>query len=377
MHTPGYFVHFATRIVRKYILFFLVLSVLEARSQDSAAAPQIRISGFLDVYYVYDLNSPAGPSRQSFFYHHNRHNEVNLNLGFLKLGVEHKKYRANLALQAGTYVQDNYVKEPGMLKNVFEANAGLSLNKKNDLWLDAGIFGSHIGFETAMTSENWTLTRSILAENSPYFLSGAKVSYTPNDRWVFLALVCNGWQRIQRLDGNSLLSFCSQITYTKKDKLQLNWSTFIGTDSPDSTRKMRYFSNLYGKVQLNKKFGVIAGFDYGMQQKGKDSAAYATWLSPVIIVRYTWKEKWALALRGEYYEDISGVIIDTPVPGGFRTSSVSLNVDYSPVNNVLWRIEGRLLNSPAAIFPAENTLVNTNLFFTASVNVGFGALVTK
>lgn len=363
--------------MRKFILLILLLSVLKIQAQDSSSAPRLKVSGFLDVFYTYDLNRPAGSSRQSFFYHHNRHNELNLNLGFIKLGVDHKKYRANLALQAGTYVADNYAKEPDMLKNVFEANAGLSLNKKNDLWLDAGIFASHIGFETCITSENWTLTRSIQAENSPYFLSGAKLSYTPNDRWLISALVCNGWQRIQRLPGNSLLSFGSQVTYTKKNKIQLNWSTFIGTDSPDSSRKMRYFSNVYGKFQLHKKLGLIAGFDYGIQQISKNGREYVSWLSPVIIVRYVWKENWALALRGEYYEDISGVIIETPVPGGFRTSSVSLNLDYSPVNNVLCRVEGRYLYSMDAILPTGGTPVNNNLFFTASINLGFGAWIMK
>lgn len=168
--------------MRKYSLFLLILGALNIQAQDSASAPQIRVSGFLDVFYCYDLNRPSGPSRQSFFYNHNRHNEFNLNLGIIKLDVEHEKYRANLALQAGTYVTDNYTQVPDMLKNVFEANMGLSLNKKNDLWLDAGILTSHIGFESAITSENWTLTRSILAENSPYYFSGAKLSYTPNDK---------------------------------------------------------------------------------------------------------------------------------------------------------------------------------------------------
>lgn len=174
-----------------------------------------------------------------------------------------------------------------------------------------------------------------------------------------------------------MLSFGSQITYTKKDKIQLNWSTFIGTDSPDSTRKMRYFNNLYGKFQLHKKLRFIVGFDYGIQQTGKNSSNYASWLSPVIIMHYSWKENWALALRGEYYEDISGVIIETPVPGGFRTSSVSLNLEYSPVNNVMCRIEGRYLYSMDEILPAQGLPVNTNLFFTASVNMSFGAWLMK
>ena len=37
----------------------------------------------------------------------------------------------------------------------------------DNLWLDAGIFVSHIGLESANSRDNLTLTRSIMADNSP------------------------------------------------------------------------------------------------------------------------------------------------------------------------------------------------------------------
>jgi hypothetical protein len=189
--------------MRYWLISALLLSACQLRAQDSIwkQKPELRLAGFLEVFYAYDFNKPQGNSRQPFLYNHNRHNEFNLNLGYVKLGLEHTKYRANLALHAGTFVNDNYAAEPGVLKHVFEANVGLSLNKANNLWLDAGIFASHIGFESAVSIDNWTLTRSLLAENSPYFLSGAKLTFTPNSKWTVAALVCNGWQRIQRVQG--------------------------------------------------------------------------------------------------------------------------------------------------------------------------------
>ncbi len=333
--------------------------------------PKLSFSGFLDVYYVYDVNKPVSPYRQPFFYNHNRHNEFNLNLGFVKLAVEHPKYRANLALQAGTYVQDNYAAEPDLLKNIFEANAGFSISKKNRLWIDAGIFGSHIGFESAITSDNWTLTRSLLAENSPYYLAGAKMTYKPNEKWELAALALNGWQRIQRITGNSLLSFGSQIKYMKSDKWTVNWSTFIGTDDPDIVRQMRYFSNLYGQFQLNKRWGIIAGFDAGVQQSAKYSSKYEVWLSPVLIAQVRLKEKWKSALRLEYYQDNKRIIIKTKHPSGFQTAGISWNIDYSPAPNFVWRFESRYLQSSNDIFPRGNAFVLNDLFFATSIAVKF------
>jgi hypothetical protein len=92
--------------------------------------PEFKFFGFFDVFYAYDFNKPNSDFRQPFLFNHNRHNEFNLNLGILKTSIVHSKYRANLALHAGTYVNDNYATEPDLVKNIFEANIGLSLNKK-------------------------------------------------------------------------------------------------------------------------------------------------------------------------------------------------------------------------------------------------------
>jgi hypothetical protein len=333
--------------------------------------PEINFSGFIDVFYAYDFNKPTTTYRQSFFYNHNRHNEFNLNLGFIRLAVDHAKYRAKLALHAGTYVNDNYASEPGLLKNIFEANVGLSLNKKNNLWLDLGIFGSHIGFESAISIENWNLTRSILAENSPYYLSGAKLTYNPSSKWELAALVCNGWQHIQRLPGNSLLSMGTQIKFTPNKKTTLNWSTFMGTDDPDSTRRMRYFNNFYGQFQLSKKFGFIAGFDIGIQQKIKNSAQYDAWFSPVIIARYAFNKEWTTAIRGENYQDATGIIIPTNTPNGFKTTGLSINLDHAPTENLLCRLEARWLNSRDQLFQQSSNLLNNNFFMVSSIALRF------
>lgn len=361
-------------LIVAFFISFISLSFNQCYAQEDTTwhqKPTLNISGFTDVFYVYDFNQPQGMERQAFLFNHNRHNEFNVNLGFVKLGVEHKKYRANLALQTGTYVNDNYAAEPGLLRNIFEANAGISLNKKNNLWIDAGIMPSHIGFESAISIDNWTMTRSILAENSPYFLSGAKVTFNPNDKWEIAGLILNGWQRIQRLQGNSLPSFGTQTKFSPTDKITLNWSAFIGTDDPDTTRRMRYFNNFYGQFQFTKKFGLIAGFDIGTQQSIKGSSNYDFWFSPVLIGQFAINKTWKTALRAEYYQDETGIIIPTGTLNGFQTSGLSLNFDYSPIPNIICRFEGRWLNSKDNILESKSSLTKNNFIFGTSIAIRF------
>lgn len=358
-----------------YLPISLFIFCLTAHGQTDSSLwtqkPEISYSGYVDIFYAYDFNEPKTDYRQPFLYNHNRHNEFNLNLGLIKVSARHLKHRANIALQAGTYVMDNYATEPTALQYIYEGNAGLSLNKKNNLWIDAGIFGSHIGFESAISKDSWTLTRSLLAENSPYYLSGAKLTYNPNEHWELATLICNGWQRIKKVSGNSLPAFCTQIKYIKGDRLTFNWSTFIGTDDPDTTRRMRYFNNFYVQSQLTNKLGFIAGFDIGAQQIKKDNGDYNVWFSPVIIFRYLWTDKWSTALRAEYYQDKDGVIIATGTPNGFKTRGLSLNLDYSPDKNIAWRLEGRWLTSTDKIFARQNKNVNDNFTIVSSIAVSF------
>ena len=359
--------------------FFLTISLLfsfltisaQTDSSDWKKLPKVSYSGFVDIFYAYDFNDPQSDYRQTFLYNHNRHNEFNLNHGMIKISTKHLKYRANIALHTGTYVNDNYTTEPEALQHIYEGNAGLSLNKKNNLWIDAGIFGSHIGFESAISKDSWTLTRSLLAENSPYYLSGTKLTYNPKENWELAAIICNGWQRIRKVFGNTLPAFGTQIKYINTDKLTINWTTFIGTDDHNLIRRMRYFNNFYAQWQATKKFGLIAGFDIGAQQTQKHSSDYHLWFSPVAIARYALTDTWFTTLRAEYYQDKNGVIINTATPNGFQTSGLSLNFDYTPVKNVAFRIEGRWLNSLDEIFQKQTIKANDNFVIVSSIAISF------
>lgn len=307
---------------------------------------KVEFNGYVEAYYLYDFNQPQNNNRPPFIYSHNRHNEININLAYLKMSYVATRLRANIAVMMGTYSNANLAAEPGLLKNIYEANAGINLSKKKQVWLDGGVFASHIGFESAVGKDCWNVTRSMLADNSPYYESGLKLTYTSdNGKLLVSGLVLNGWQRIQRVGGSSLPSFGWQIQGKPNDKILINSSAFIGTDKPDSVRQMRYFHNLYAVFNATDKLGIIVGLDAGIEQKAKGSKQYNYWYAPVLIARYAFIDQLAMAARLEYYEDKSGVIIATGTPNGFGTLGYSLNLDYSPISNAMIRLEGRVLHS--------------------------------
>jgi hypothetical protein len=354
------------------LIFLLASTAITVRAQDTTSTGKLTISGYAELYYSYDFNKPADHNRPPFVYSYNRHNEVNLNLGFIKAAYTNNNIRANLALMAGTYTNANLAAEPGVLKNIFEANAGIKLTKKANLWLDAGIFASHIGFESAIGKDCWVLTRGIVSDNTPYYEAGVKLTYTtPDGKLTATGLYLNGWQRIQRIDGNNKPAGGLQLTWKPSSDLTFNYSNYLGSEGPDSVGVKRFYHNFYAIVQVTDKFGVTAGIDYGTQQISKENHKTNHIISPVAIARYQLATKWAVAGRVEYYQDKNGIFISTGTPNGFKTTGYSLNVDYIPFSNAVIRIEGKTYSSKDEIFIKGNNLTTNSPLLTTSLAVSF------
>lgn len=353
-------------------LTILTLALIIGFYVQAQETSKIKVSGYIETYYGYDFNKPVGNSRPTFVYSHDRHNEVNLNLGFIKANYDNKMVRANMAIMAGTYTNANLSAEPGVLKNIYEANAGLKLSKTENLWIDAGIFASHIGFESAISKDCWVLTRNIASENTPYYEAGAKLSYgTVDGKLTAVLLYLNGWQKIKRLDGNSKAAGGLQLTYRPNAKITLNYSSYLGAEGINTVLLNRFYHNFYAIAQLTDKFGLTAGFDYATQQKVKGQSAKSEILSPVLIAQYKFDPQWAIAGRAEYYQDKDGVFITTGTTNGFKTMGYSLNLDYVPLSNAVVRLEGKVYDSKDKVFVRNLSNVNHNASITASIAVSF------
>jgi hypothetical protein len=346
------------------ILALLIFSQLFSQEKSEL---KTTFSGFVETYYSYDFNQPLTDSKLPFMYNYNRHNEFNINIGLLRAKVEYENAYAVLSLQSGTYVDDNYANEK--IKYLNEAYVGLYLDQSKKHSIEVGILPSYLGFESATTASNLTLTRSILAENSPYFMTGVKYNYKPSDKWNFAALLTNGWQRINKPQKDLAPSLGTQIVYKSSANSTLNWSTFVGKEFNGIDYTMRYFSNLYFDKKWNDKWRTIAGFDYGLQDLSSKNNSSASWLSPVFIAQYSINPKWQTAFRTEYYQDEKNVIIATN--DEFKTLGFSLNFDYLPNSKVKLRTEARYFDIKKEVFAKGSDLVNSNFFLTTSLSFEF------
>jgi hypothetical protein len=344
----------------RFSLFLLLIAFKTFSQNDSLK--KLNFSAYGELYYSYDFSNPPNHEKSNFLYNHKRHNELNANLILLKANYLDKNYRANLGLMAGNYAQYNLSAEPTWAQFIYEANVGVKLSKEQNIWLDAGIMPSHIGFESAISADCWTLTRSLLAENSPYYETGIKLSYTSkNEHLTLSALYLNGWQKISKPNDIQKPSFGTQINYKLSKKLLLNYSTFFGTDKPDSMNAIRQYHNIYLQYEPTNRFGMIVGFDIGRDKF--NPTTYGTWFSPVVIVKQRINEKTRMAIRGEFYSDPKQIIIATGTTNGFQTFGFSSNLDYDINDKIKCRVEGKMYQSKDKIFVNDmnNFSITTNL----------------
>lgn len=352
---------------RTSLLGLLMLVVLSVNAQDSSS---FHWSGYADVYYNYDFNKPVNHTRPGFVYSQNRTQEFALNLAAIKLNYAQEGIRANLALGTGTYMNANYAAEPGLLKQVLEANIGFALDRKKQWWLDAGILPSHIGFESAYSKDCPTYTRSVQADNSPYFETGARLSYSSVDgKWYAALLAVNGWQRIVQVDGNNGVSFGHQLTYKPNSKWTINSSSFVGNDKPQQTRKTRIFHDLYASYTANQYWTFYGGFDIGWEQKQKGSSAYNRWSNGVFIAKYQIDSQNAIAGRLEYFTDKNRILSSEAAP--VELWGWSVNYDRTIWKRLLWRTEIRNLTNKEALFVNDNQLVKNSLQLISGMSINF------
>ncbi len=336
----------------------------------------VTFSGYLDTYYVADQAdtpfayrqiTPAGATPD---YSHSRKDAIDINHALLDAKFATASVRGAIGVQAGTYVRKNYAAEDDVAQHLYEAQVGFKPAAGANLWVDAGIFASHIGLESAVSKDNPTPTRSIMADNTPYFESGAKITWEANKRWTYSALLLQGWQQIGSKNPNKAVG--TQVQFKPNDANVLNSSTYFG-QSPNSpaARLRRYFHDFYWTWQANKAWSFAFATDVGADERSPQDRSLLVWTSAAAIARWQFASQWAVAGRAEHYRDPHGLTISTGTPDNFVATGASVNLDYQPDPHVLCRLEVRTLGAQHAIFVEQNGLAAANGYASASMALSF------
>ncbi|AGH94874.1 porin [Pseudobdellovibrio exovorus] len=344
----------------------------------SATDRKITWSGYVDTQYAFDFNSPANGDR-AFTTQPARNNEFNINLGFIEVRSESTKTRGRFALQAGTAVQSNYSSEPTrgsisggeLSRHIQEARMGYAVGQNT--WIDAGVFFAHVGSESWISKDNLTLTRSLVAEFSPYYLSGIKLTHAWSERLVLQLLLTNGWQNMS--ENNTDKSLGTGIEYSL-DKVILVYNTILGNeisgDLNETPRnsELRHFHNFIVKSKSLERIEWVVQADVGFQRK-PNSSSYSSWWGTTGMARYKLNETQKISGRIEHFEDPDQIVLVTGATEALNATGASIGFDQILDEDFLWRNEIRYLSATDSVFPEgtnstskENTTLTTSLAFS-------------
>jgi hypothetical protein len=334
-------------------------------AQDADTTARVTFGAFVDGYYAYDFSEPAERLRP-FTTQAARHNEFNINLAHVSAQYTGPTTRARLALQAGTSVQVNYSFEPGEIAGqtnylplVQEAYAGVAVAPT--LWIDAGIFLSHIGSESWISIDNPTYTRSLPTDLAPYYQAGVRATWNATPSLTAQLNVINGWQVVA--ENNESKAAGVRLDWAATPALTLSYSNFVGREPHADTGEegMRFFNDFSARFAPSERTTLVGTMDVGTQEGD-------TWLAGSLVGRHWVTPGVGITARVERFDDEAGVIAP-----GLQTWGASAGVDVAR-GPAMWRTEARVFRADDPIFPSPDvdgapSKTNTAIVTSLSIRI--------
>lgn len=372
-----------TALVRLVTATLCAAPALLAQAVPSDSTPKLSVGAFVDGYFAWDFGRPPSFDRSfaggvPFTTQPSRHNEFNINLAFVEVKLDAPHYRGRVALQTGTSVQSNYAGEPtngtisgpSLGRMIQEAVVGLKLSE--NLWVDGGIFYSHMGMESWASRDNVTYSRSLVGDYSPYYQSGVKLTWAPTPKLTAQLDVVNGWQNIS--ENNTGKGAGVRLDYAATPATTLSYYNFF---SNEAGTRLRTFNGI-GAKQTSGRLTLVGQVDVGSQARAVGQSGQSTWYGWMAVARVQTTPVVAVVFRAEGYDDRDQVILSTGsfnerANPAFRAIGGSFGVDVTPYARVAWRNELRGWRNDKPLFPdgTKTTALRTSVVAVSSLALSF------
>jgi hypothetical protein len=285
------------------------------------------ISGFVDMYYMYNFNKTA-PVYRNF---DTSHNSFSLNLA--EIALEKKPTADSRAgfridLDYGPTATLIHSLEPvagqaAIFQNIEQAYLSYLVHTGSGLQLDFGKFVTPAGYEVIESKDNANYSRGLLfALAIPYYHMGARATYSPSDKITLAAYLVNGWNN--SVDNNSGKTFIGSITLKAGSAFSFIENYIGGPEITDTNKGMRNLSDTVATFTATKALSFAGNLDYGEQGSYTPAGTGTPTPTPLVVAvpSQTWwgvagYAKWqandvfAISPRLEYLDDQDGFMTGT------------------------------------------------------------------
>ncbi len=284
--------------------------------QDSGqplAKPLWHYGGFFDLGYLLDFNHPAN----HLFRNRGttpRVNELDLNMAALYLAKEpSEKSRWGMELEAqagedskifGFSASAPNLAGANWLRQIGKADVSYLAPVGKGLTLQAGIFGSLIGYDSLYARDNFNYTRPWGADYTPYLMMGVNASYPFSKKITATGFVINDYFHLA--DPNSVPSIGGQLAFSATEHLNFKETVLYGPHQSDTALEFwRFFSDSIAEWKQN---AVTVAFEYqvGTEKVAVTGSPRALWMSAQLPVHWVVRGPWSMTVRPEVAWDRDG-----------------------------------------------------------------------
>jgi hypothetical protein len=343
-----------------------IVASSSARAQDGL---QVSVSAMADIAYSITAQPLSGHQR-SYTTQPSRDREIGLMLGLVRADAVAPWYRARLGLQTGWFPVANYLGRDADWRHLHEANIGIRV--LDSVWLDVGVMPSHIGYESMVPRTNIVLSRSLTADNTPYYETGGMITWRPTATVQISGLLLNGWQRI--VDNNGDLAIGTRVFVAPTSDLGIAWSTYVGNDQPSPlTPRLRYHNNAWVEWKATPALTFVGLMDLCLQDQGQGGMD-RQWSLAGIAAWRAWSGG-TVAVRAERYDDADRLFVTTPSGAPARITGLSCNIDHTLTTEITVRAELRHFDATSPIFQTTSGARHTETFMTVSVSAALSRIL--
>lgn len=342
----------------------LAMSVLAVADRAHAAdddlptggeAPKPSLVGTIDGYYAWHDVPP--PVRQATTLSTaSRHDEFSVNLAAIGVRLDHAKLTGNLVIQYGDSVDRVYGDH--RLRFIQLANVGW---KTGIVHIEAGVLPSLVGRESFISTENWNYTRSFIADATPYYVAGARITARISPTFLVGGTVFNGWKTYRA--GTASPHGQLFTTWKPSESFSLDASVLVGPTQIDN-RIIRTFADVVLTWNPHARVGVALegwtgrenGYDAltGITTVKKNPWAYGG----VLSARWRFGDTVWVAGRAEALSDDGGFITGTgdrgnPPPAGQNLLGGTFTFAWQPHPNLVGKVEALQRYASEEFFAGE------------------------
>jgi hypothetical protein len=305
------------------------------------------ISGYVAGSYFFNFNEPSSHENTGRGFDV-RHNEFMLNKAVLKLEKPTEFNAFDWTVGYGVellFGQDaEFTQASGLglgdQGDLLQAYVEFNVPVGNGLKVLLGKCSTEMGFELTETEQNynwsagnqWTFLE-------PFTHTGIRLTYALSDQWEAALLFNNGWDNVR--DNNNSQSWMGRLRYSPNDNTSYTFIGFGGPEQGANNHDWRRGVDIVIDHKWNHIWHSALQLDYGAEDGADASGGVAEWWGVGLWMVYEPSEKWNVAFRGDWVNDIDGArtsetpyLAPFPPNDGQELISLTLTVNFKPVEEL-------------------------------------------